>query len=70
MDGSFSSYHNGTQHREQDFQKLAQTIGTSIQKIFQNGTIQTISSKCIVIFTIVCSILNAAHGQSNRHTPR
>lgn len=37
MDSSFSSYHNGTQHREQDFQKLAQTIGTSIQKVFQNG---------------------------------
>lgn len=37
MDSSYSSYHNGTQHREQDFQKVAQTIGTSIQKIFQNG---------------------------------
>ncbi|KAF2902600.1 hypothetical protein ILUMI_03578 [Ignelater luminosus] len=33
---SFSSYHNGGQNREQDYQKLAQTIGTSIQKISQN----------------------------------
>ncbi|XP_044269663.1 syntaxin-7 [Tribolium madens] len=30
------SYQNGGQNREQDFQKLAQTIGTSIQKISQN----------------------------------
>ncbi|KAJ9576142.1 hypothetical protein L9F63_006964 [Diploptera punctata] len=33
---SFSSYHNGGPGREKDFQKLAQTIGTSIQKISQN----------------------------------
>lgn len=33
---SFSSYHNGGPGREKDFQKLAQTIGTSIQKIQQN----------------------------------
>lgn len=33
---SFSSYHNGGQNREQDFQKLTQTIGSSIQKISQN----------------------------------
>lgn len=31
------SYQNTTQSREQDFQKLSQTIGTSIQKISQNG---------------------------------
>jgi hypothetical protein len=39
MEGSysFSSYHNGGPGREKDFQKLAQTIGTSIQKISQNG---------------------------------
>lgn len=37
MDNSYSSYHNGGQPREQDFQKLAQTIGTSIQKVSQNG---------------------------------
>ncbi|XP_063239442.1 syntaxin-12 [Bacillus rossius redtenbacheri] len=33
---SFSSYHNGGPGREKDFQKLAQTVGTSIQKISQN----------------------------------
>lgn len=38
MEGSysFSSYHNGGPGREKDFQKLAQTVGTSIQKISQN----------------------------------
>lgn len=38
MEGSysFSSYHNGGPGREKDFQKLAQTMGTSIQKIQQN----------------------------------
>ncbi|CAG9854137.1 unnamed protein product [Phyllotreta striolata] len=35
MEGNFS-YQNGEQNREQDFQKLSQTIGTSIQKISQN----------------------------------
>ncbi|CAH1169506.1 unnamed protein product [Phaedon cochleariae] len=35
MDSSYSSYQNG-QAKEPDFQKLAQTIGTSIQKISQN----------------------------------
>ncbi|XP_044732024.1 syntaxin-7 [Chrysoperla carnea] len=33
---AFSSYHNGGGTREQDSQKLAQTIGTSVQKISQN----------------------------------
>lgn len=37
MDSNYSSYQNGVQVREQDFQKLSQTIGTSIQKISQNG---------------------------------
>lgn len=32
----FSSYHNGGPTREKDFQKLAQTIGTNIQKISKN----------------------------------
>lgn len=33
---SFSSYHNGGQNREQDYQKLTQTIGSSIEKISHN----------------------------------
>lgn len=33
---SFSSYHNGGQNREQDYQKITQTIETSIQKISHN----------------------------------
>ncbi|XP_008211032.1 syntaxin-12 [Nasonia vitripennis] len=36
MDAGFSSYHNGGPTREQDFSRLAQTVGTSILKISQN----------------------------------
>lgn len=36
MDTEFSSYHNGGPVREQDFDRLAQTVGTSILKISQN----------------------------------
>lgn len=32
-----NSYQNSGATKEQDFQKLSQTIGTSIQKISQNG---------------------------------
>lgn len=36
---SYSSFetNNSSGHNEADFQKLAQTIATSIQKILQNG---------------------------------
>lgn len=37
MDIGFSSYHNGGPVREQDFERLSQTVGTSILKISQNG---------------------------------
>ncbi|KAJ8668529.1 hypothetical protein QAD02_010192 [Eretmocerus hayati] len=36
MEGGFSSYHNSGSSREQDFSRLAQSIGTSILKISQN----------------------------------
>ncbi|XP_060535405.1 syntaxin-7 [Cylas formicarius] len=36
MESGGGSYQNGTQTRDHDFQKLSQTIGTSIQKISQN----------------------------------
>nr|CAI5832655.1 unnamed protein product [Callosobruchus analis] len=36
MESNYSSYQNGGQNKEQDFQKLSQTIATSIQKISQN----------------------------------
>ncbi|XP_011314197.1 syntaxin-7 [Fopius arisanus] len=36
MDIGFSSYHNGGPVREQDFERLSQTVGTSILKISQN----------------------------------
>lgn len=34
---NFPSYQNGNQEKQQDFQKLALTVETSIQKISQNG---------------------------------
>jgi hypothetical protein len=39
MDGNYgySSYHNGGPGNGKEFQRLGQTIGTSIQKISQNG---------------------------------
>lgn len=36
MDTGFSSYHNGGPAREQDFDRLSQTVSTSILKISQN----------------------------------
>ena len=33
---NFDSYQNGGGRRDTDFQKLAQNIGTNIQKILQN----------------------------------
>ena len=36
MDGFSDSYQNGGSRRDTDFQKLAQNIGTNIQKILQN----------------------------------
>lgn len=47
MEG-FSSYQNGNQIREQDFQKLSQTIGTSIQKISQNGKVWFNTFYCLI----------------------
>ena len=37
MEGYNNSYQNGTSARETEFQRLAQNIGTNIQKILQNG---------------------------------
>ena len=40
MEGySSNSYQNGTSARETEFQRLAQNVGTNVQKILQNGTI-------------------------------
>lgn len=58
------SYQNGGQNREQDFQKLSQTIGTSIQKISQNGNNERFYF-VINIILMPCapySFLNAANG--------
>lgn len=37
MEGYSNSYQNATPSREAEFQRLAQNIGTNIQKIIQNG---------------------------------
>ena len=37
MEGYSNSYQNSTSARETEFQRLAQNIGTNIQKIQQNG---------------------------------
>lgn len=49
MDIGFSSYHNGGPVREQDFEKLSQTIGISILKISQNGkSIYYLTSRVLI----------------------
>ena len=40
MEGYNNSYQNSTSARETEFKRLAQNIGTNIQKIQQNGIIQ------------------------------
>ena len=40
MDGGYQGTYQNGNAREADFQKLAQNIGTNIQKILQNGTIK------------------------------
>ena len=37
MEGYSNSYQNGTSARETEFQRLAQNVGTNVQKILQNG---------------------------------
>lgn len=49
MDGGFSSYHNGGAAREQDFSRLAQTVGTSILKITSNGKILLFIFKSLIL---------------------
>ena len=51
MDTYSDSYQNGGGRRDTDFQKLAQNIGTNIQKILQNGIYsqKTLFWKCILI---------------------
>ena len=37
MEGYSNSYQNGSVSKEAEFQRLAQSIGTNIQKMIQNG---------------------------------
>ena len=49
MEGYSNSYQNSNSARETEFQRLAQNIGTNIQKIQQNGKF---SSKCHILILI------------------
>ena len=48
MEGYTNSYQNGTSARETEFQRLAQNVGTNIQKILQNGQ-KLCSEQCIEV---------------------
>ena len=41
MEGYSNSYQNGTSARETEFQRLAQNVGTNVQKILQNGQLHS-----------------------------
>lgn len=68
MDIGFSSYHNGGPVREQDFERLSQTVGTSILKISQNGNFIflfinfTVKKFIIIRYTFFISVINAKNG--------
>lgn len=64
---SYSTYEN-----EADFQKLSQTIATSIQKILQNGILllNLNLSRDIDKFPFDSSIVHAKNGRPIRHGPR
>lgn len=44
MEGYQNSYQNSSSARETEFQRLAQNIGTNIQKIQQNGKYYSFST--------------------------
>lgn len=75
---SNSSYQNGSQLREQDFQKLTQTIASSIQKITQNGKQNRFSIIMLFITLIISlkacfayySVVYAKDGQPDWDAPR
>lgn len=70
MESNYSSYQNGNQTREQDFQKLSQTIGTSIQKISQNGSALFIYIMYLYYMFFVFSFGYATYGKSDWYSSR
>lgn len=65
---AFSSYQNGSQIKEQDFEKLSQTIGTSIQKISQNGVSLFVFNFLLnLIFPILVSSMQRMVNQIGTH---
>ena len=55
MEGYGNSYQNGTSARETEFQRLAQNIGTNIQKILQNGEFFVIPTSLPIRYLISVS---------------
>ena len=68
MEGYNNSYQNSSSARETEFKRLAQNIGTNIQKIQQNGIIQFELINFIFKFTNF-SVFNAENDYSNWNTP-
>ena len=69
MEGYSNSYQNGTSARETEFQRLAQNVGTNVQKILQNGIARffnqhtkTFNEKNYFQF-LRCSVWSARLGQ-------
>ena len=56
MEGYSNSYQNGTSARETEFQRLAQNVGTNVQKILQNGQLRiTLVFQfvpCLILFAV------------------
>ena len=69
MEGYSNSYQNSASARETEFQRLAQNIGTNIQKIQQNGKFSKKKSILIIIKNLFSSFVNAANDYSDRESP-
>ena len=73
MEGYNNSYQNSSSARETEFQRLAQNIGTNIQKIQQSGKYFV---NCIplniyqALFSSSFSFINATDDNSDRDTSR
>ena len=64
MEGYSNSYQNGTSARETEFQRLAQNVGTNVQKILQNGIAPLFNHKRrLLMKKTICSFFDAADDQ-------
>ena len=65
MEGYNNSYQNSSSARETEFQRLAQNIGTNIQKIQQNGQFLNEISSPLLQQPSCFSLLYAADDHSH-----